>query len=121
MQLPVTLNFVAYAVCDYKLGSKLTVRTLGIALAAFINQQKWGQPVSAAQVRSGGPDWMRAKIPNSAPEYEVMRIEWTHEALLNENIWTDDGLAPEYLFVSGDVAPNTSVGPGNEAAYTPLL
>jgi hypothetical protein len=116
-QLPVTLNFVAYAVCDYKLGSKLTVRTLAIALAAFINDQKWGQPVSSANVTHGGPDWMRAKLPNSSPEYEVMRVEWTHEALLNDSIWVDEGVAPAYLFVSGDVAPNTNVGPGNEAAY----
>ena len=117
MQLPVTLNFVAYAVCDYKLGSKLTVRTLALALAAFINQQKWDQPVTAAEVTQGGPDWMRAKLPNSSPEYEVMRVEWTHEALLNDNVWADEGVAPAYLFVSGDVTPNTNVGPGNEAAY----
>jgi len=120
MQLPVTLNFVAYAVCDYKLGSKLTVRTLAIALAAFINQQKWGQPVSAALVRQGGPDYMRAKLPNSAPEYEVMRVEWTHEALLNENIWADEGESPDFLFATGSVAPNTAVGPNNLDAYTQL-
>jgi hypothetical protein len=120
MQLPVTLNFVAYAVCDYKLGSKLTVRTLAIALAAFINQQKWGQPVTAASVTHGGPDYMRAKLPQSSPEYEVMRVEWTHEALLNENIWIDEGTSPQFIFASGSLAPNTDVGLGNQAAYNQI-
>ena len=117
-QLPVTLNFVAYAVCDYKNGSKLTVRTLAIALAAFINDQKWGQPVAKATVTGGGPDYMRAKMQNSSPEYEVMRVEWTHEALLNENIWKDEGVPPLYVFGSGDVAPNLKTGPDHVGDYT---
>lgn len=109
-QTSVTLRFAAYCVHDYRTGSKLAVRLLATALIGLIDSNRWGQPVGGADFTGCVPDKMRGE---GNKEYEVMRIEWTHEALLGTNIWEDPGTEPTQVFISE--AP--AIGIPHEAAY----
>jgi hypothetical protein len=103
-QLPVTLNFNAYVVLDYKAGKKQAVKTLAGGVMAFIRGKRWGQPVGAAAVTGGSPDVIQGK----EDDYEVMRVEFSHEALLGVDIWDDDGVVPwkVYLGISPFIGPD---------------
>lgn len=94
-QLPVTLNFNAYVVLDYKAGKKQAVKTLAGAVMAFVRGKRWGQPVGAAAVTGASPDVIQGK----EDDYEVMRVEFTHQALLGEDIWDDDGVVPWKVYL----------------------
>lgn len=85
-QLPVTLMLNAYAVLDYKAGKKQAVKTLSASMMAFIRGQRWSQKVGAASVLGAFPDVIRGK----EEAYEVMRVEFSHEALLGADIWRLD-------------------------------
>lgn len=85
-QIPVTLMFNAYAVLDYKSGKKQAVKTLAASMMAFIRGQRWGQKVGAASVLGAFPDVVRGK----EEAYEVMRVEFSHEALLGLDVWRLD-------------------------------
>jgi len=85
-QLPVNLNFNAYAVLDYKAGQKQAVKTFAAAIMAFVRGKKWGMPVTAASIGSAQPDVISSK----EDAYEVMRIEFSHEALLGLDVWRLD-------------------------------
>jgi hypothetical protein len=103
-QLPVTLNFNAYVVLDYKTGNKQAVKTMAGALMAFIHRKRWGQPVSAAAVNGSFPDRIRGK----EQDYEVMRVEFAHEAVLGTDVWAGDGIMPwqVYLGISPLIGPD---------------
>ena len=102
-QLPVFLNFNAYVVLDYKAGKKQAIKTLAASVMAFVRGKKWGQPVFPASVVGAFPD----VIAGREDAYEVMRIEFQHEALLGPDIWTEDGIMPwkVYLGISPLVGP----------------
>ena len=85
-QLPVMLNFNAYAVLDYKTGKKQAVKTLAASVMAFIKGKRWGQPIGAATVVGAFPDIINGK----EEDYEVMRIEFQHEAVLGLDVWRLD-------------------------------
>ncbi len=85
-QLPVDLNFNAYVVLDYKAGKKQAVKTLAAAVMAYVRGKRWGEPVGAASVIGGFPDAILGK----EDAYEVMRVEWQHEAMLGLDIWRLD-------------------------------
>lgn len=87
-QLPVLLNFNAYAVLDYKTGKKQAVKTLAGDVMAYIRGKRWGQPVGAAICGGASPD----VIGGREDDYEVMRVEFSHEALLGVDIWEVDKL-----------------------------
>lgn len=85
-QLPVMINFNAYAVTDYKVGKKQAVKTLAGAVMAFARRKRWGQPVGPARVAGAFPD----VILGREDDYEVMRVEFAHEALLGLDVWRLD-------------------------------
>lgn len=102
-QLAVTLNINAYCVMDYKAGKKKSVRSLAASVMAFARGKRWGQPVQAANVGMASPDI----IAGREDDYEVMRVEWSHEALLGADMWTADGVIPSevYLGISPYIGP----------------
>jgi hypothetical protein len=85
-QLPCVLNFNAYCVLDYKSGQKQAVKTLAGAVLAFVRGKRWGVPVGAASALGAYPDAIRGK----EDDYEVMRVEFSHEALLGADTWRLD-------------------------------
>ena len=116
-QLGVTLNFNAYVVLDYKAGKKQGVKTLAAALMAFIRGKRWGQPVGAANVVGAYPD----VIAGRQDDYEVMRVEFSHEALLGQDVW----IADQLVDVEGEPIPPPSEvyasdQPGIKNTYTEL-
>jgi hypothetical protein len=95
-QTPVTLRFNAYVIHDYKAGKKRAVRTLAAAVLHFVRGKRWSCPVQQGKPISATPD----RFEGSTQEYEVMRVEWEHEALLGTDVWIDNGDAPEEVNVS---------------------
>lgn len=109
-QTAVTLNFNAYVVLDYKAGKKQAIKSLAASVLAYVNGHRWGSPVGAAAVSGASPD----KIAGREDDYEVMRVEFSHAALLGVDIWEDEniGTIPGSVFVSGEV---TDVSEGSNA------
>lgn len=95
-QTPVVLRMNAYVVESYKTGKKLTVRTLAAAVMQFVRGKRWSTAVGAAQPVSATPD----RFQGDTQEYEVMRVEWEHEALLGTDVWLDDGDVPTEVNVA---------------------
>lgn len=95
-QLEVVLRFNAYAIRSFgeRDANKLSVRTLTAAMMAFIRGKRWGLSVGAARVIGASPDRIETG------EYEVMRIEFEHEAMLGTDVWIDDGDVPEEVNVA---------------------
>ena len=106
-QLPVVLRFNAYAVRQFgeKDANKLAVRTLTAAVMSFIRGKKWGLAIGAARVIGADP----ARIETD--EYEVMRIEWEHDAILGTDVWIDDGDLPTEVNVSEQGNPPAVLHP----------
>lgn len=102
-QLPAVLNFNAYVVLDFKAGKKQAVKVLAADVATFIRGKRWGCPVGAASVVGAFPDVLAGR----EEAYEVMRVEFSHEVLLGQDIWTEDGQVPwkVYLGISPLVGP----------------
>jgi hypothetical protein len=90
-QLGVSINFNAYVVLDYKSGKKQAVKTMAAAVMAFIRGRRWDCPVGAANVAGAFPD----VIAGRENDYEVMRVEFNHEAMLGLDVWTADQLLDE--------------------------
>ena len=103
-QLAVTLNFNLYCVLSYKSGNKLGIRTLAAAVMTFARGQRWGVPVGDARIAGAFPDQFSA----DNKEYEVMRVEMSHEALLGIDVWIDSGTSPNeiYIGVTPDIGPD---------------
>jgi len=101
-QLPVTLNFNAFVVLDYKAGKKQAVKALAATVMAFLHGKQWSEPVSPASVVSASPDVIAGK----EEAYEVMRVEFVHEAILGAGI-DDTGVTPwkVYLGISPLIGP----------------
>jgi hypothetical protein len=95
-QTPVVLRFNAYVIHDHKAGKKRSVRTLAAAVMQFIRGKRWGNAVGAAMPVSATPD----RFQGDTLEYEVMRVEWEHEAILGTDVWIDDGDTPTEVNVS---------------------
>lgn len=85
-QLSVNLSFNAYVVLDYKAGKKQAVKSLAAAVMSFTRGKRWGEPVGPAAVAGAFPDVIAGK----EDDYEVMRVEWSHEALLGQDVWRLD-------------------------------
>lgn len=90
-QLAVSLNFNAYVVLSYKAGKKRNLRSLAGSVMAFVRGKRWEQPVGAANVVGAYPD----TIGGREDDYEVMRVEFSHEALLGVDVWEADQLKDE--------------------------
>lgn len=108
-QLNATLNVNAYAVLSYKLGKKQALRKFAAAVMAYTRGKRWGVPVGPANVLGAHPD----KIDGQAEDYETMRIEFTHEALLGTDIFAGTGPIPLHVYLGE--SPN--IGSGHVADY----
>ena len=95
-QTPVTLRFNAYVIHDYRAGKKRAVRTLAAAVLQFVRGKRWSVPVGAGMPIAATPD----RFQGSTQEYETMRVEWEHEALLGTDVWIDSGETPDEVNVS---------------------
>lgn len=102
-QLPVILNFNAYAVLDFKTGNKQAVKVLAAAVMAFVRSKLWDEPIGAALVAGAFPDVILGK----EADYEVMRVEFSHDAIVGEGI-ADDGITPwkVYLGITPEIGPD---------------
>lgn len=107
-QLAVTLRFNAYAVLSYKAGNKLALRALAASLMAFVRGRRWGCPVGAANVLGAFPD----RLEGQPEEYEVMRVEFEHEALLGADVWPGGSLPLEVY-----LGHSPLIGPEHELDY----
>ena len=103
-QTAATLNFNAYVVLDYKAGKKQAVKVLAAAVLAFVRGKRWDCPVGAGAVIGAYPDRIRGR----EEDYEVMRVEFSHEVLLGDDSWTDEGTPPwkVYLGLSPLIGPD---------------
>lgn len=99
-QMPVRVNFNAYCVLPYQTGNKMALRSMAAALMFYIRGKRWGQPVSAADVSGASPD----SLSGEASAYEVMRVEFSHEAILGSDVWEGVGFTPTEVYL-GEV-PN---------------
>lgn len=113
-QLAVVASFEAQLILGFRRDEvERAVRKLAGAVAAHIHQQRWGQPVDAAQVMSISPDDFDPELDR----YVVWRIEWQHVIHLGVSVFTDDGTIPTTVLSSWD----PEVGPENEEAYEPVV
>ena len=113
-QLAVNAKFEARIVLGFRQGehgAKLGIRQWAAELAVFVNQQRWGLPVGAADVTGCWPD----EFDSELGQYECWRVEWQQVIRLGASVWTDEGQVPEpYL------AWAPEVGTEHEADYRPV-
>jgi hypothetical protein len=110
-QAEVVLDFSAYCIIGFKTPrAHAEARALAASVYAFILGKRWGQSVGAAKVGVCEPDDFSF---DNADDYSVMRIDWTHEAVLGASVWTNEGVPKEEVWVG--YAPE--IGPPNVADY----
>lgn len=102
-QTEVTINVNAYVVFDYKTGNKKALRTFASGVLAFVRGKRWGHPVQAAKTVGAFPD----VIAGREKDYEVFRVEFYHEAMLGDDVWTSNDPVPTEVWLG--YAPN--IGP----------
>lgn len=102
-QLYATLNFNAYCVMAYKAGNKLALRSMAAAVLSFVRGKRWNSPIGAATTAGAYPD----QFAGDGKEYEVFRVEFSHEVILGNDVWSSTGiLALEvYLGFAPDIGP----------------
>lgn len=109
-QLAVHAKFEAQIIVGFRVqNAKKAIRKLIGSLAVFIHQNRFGQPIGAAEVLSISPD-------NFSPEldqYEIWRVEWQHLIHLGETVWTNDGTVPTMILASW----SPDIGFGHEDDY----
>jgi hypothetical protein len=101
-QTEVVLRFNVYAVVKFGQGKKLAVRELAASVLSFVRGKRWSQPIGAAIAVGAYPDNFRATNPPAnvhTEEYEVMRVEFTHEATLGADVWEFDADPPTEVWV----------------------
>jgi hypothetical protein len=109
-QVPFVSKWVARVILGFRTESvKREVRRLAAALGVKIHRQRWGQPVSPAQVTYIGPDAFDPEFD----KLEVWAVEWEQQIDLGASVWIGEGVVPEVVKVGW--APD--IGPGNEDAY----
>lgn len=96
-QLVVLLRFSAYVVFAKETpGYLLESRSLAASLMAFINAKRFGEQIMPAKLVNCEPDDFSPEIET----YYTMRIDWTHEAVLGENVWDGAGIVPTEIYFS---------------------
>jgi hypothetical protein len=94
-QFHANVRFVAYVFVSYlEENPELTVRKLGAKLSAYVYGQRFDCPVGPAKIIVGSRDAMempgRTGRDGEAEDYEVWRLEWSHEAFMGESVWPDE-------------------------------
>lgn len=112
-QLAARARWVARIIIGFRTANaEREIRKLAAALGAFIHQQRWGQPVEAAQVLSIAPDTFDPELD----QYVVWSVEWQQVVHLGASVWVPDGELPETVLYS--YVPR--VGEPYEPEYTEL-
>lgn len=112
-QLAARARWVARIIIGFRTANaEREIRKLAAALGAFIHQQRWGQPVEAAQVLSIAPDTFDPELD----QYVVWGVEWQQVVHLGASVWVPDGELPEAVLYS--YVPR--VGEPYEPEYTEL-
>lgn len=112
-QLAMVTTWVARVVIGFRTANaEREVRRLSTALAAFIHQQRWGQPVGTARVVAVEPN-------DFLPEhdaYVAWSVEWQQEMHFGDSVWTNNGTIPDTVLASW----TPEIGPEHEEDYKPI-
>lgn len=109
-QLSVVIRFEASLVLGTKsLDAARQAVLLAASFAQFVDGQRWGLAVNAAEFETAGPD----EFSPSLDKYEAWTVAWSQEVRLGESVWTNDGTLPETVLVS----TSPEIGIPNEDAY----
>ena len=112
-QLPVVSKWVARIIMSFRTENvKREIRKLAASLGVMVHQNRWGMPVSPAQVTYIGPDAFDPEFD----KFEVWAVEWDQQIDLGQSVWTGEGITPERVMIG--YAPE--IGPGQEGDYDEL-
>lgn len=112
-QLPAVSKWVARVVMSFRAENvHREIRKLAGALGVLVQQNRWGQRVSPAQVTYIGPDAFDPELD----KFEVWAVEWDQQIDLGQSVWTGEGVTPERVMIG--FAPD--IGPGQEPEYTEI-
>ena len=100
-QLEADLRFSVEIITTYKAGGLLEARVIAAAVAAFVQRQRWGQPVTPAKVTSSGPEHFHTENPS----FEAWSVKWIQSGALGVDAWTQSGatIAEGYSAQDGKV------------------
>jgi hypothetical protein len=100
-----TFNFSAFCIVPYNAPNAiLSARVLGSSLISKLNGQRFGQTLGRATVTLMEGD----SFDQENVEYETVRVDWSHEGMLGESPFNDDGsITPTELWVG--FYPDTGV------------
>jgi hypothetical protein len=118
-QFAANLRFVAFVFVSFlEDDAKLLVRKIGARLAAFVYGQRFGCPVGPAKIVVGSPDDMslpgKTGRNGEGEDYEVWRVEWSHDAFMGTNVWSGEG--EQVVEVWTSFAPSIGEGGNYELA-----
>lgn len=99
-QLETELLFSAHCLATYKQGGKLAVRILAANVARFVNDNRFGLPVTPGRFVSANPE-------EFTDEYEAWRVDFRLGANLGVSIWDPAGVVPEEVFIGQEPRTGT--------------
>jgi hypothetical protein len=109
-QLPAVSKWVARVVMNFRtVKVEREIRKLAGALGVLVQQNRWGQRVSPAQVTYIGPDAFDPEFD----KFVVWAVEWDQQIDLGQSFWTGEGVVPEQVMIG--YSPD--IGPGQETDY----
>ncbi|MFY0309635.1 hypothetical protein ACFMBG_07030 [Leisingera sp. D0M16] len=112
-QLAVVSKWVVRVVLSFRAENvQREIRKLAGALGVLVQQNRWGQRVSPAQVTYIGPDAFDPELD----KFEVWAVEWDQQIDLGQSVWTGEGVTPEQVMIG--YSPD--IGPGQEPDYTEI-
>lgn len=112
-QVCLSLRFSARLIFSRESGptAPMQMRLAAVALAAFINKNRFGGGVNPAHVLIGSRDDF---APSLSGRLAIWRMEWVHgESFFGDSAWQSDGLVPKVVFLGR--APN--IGPDHVGDY----
>ncbi len=118
-QFAANLRFVAFVFVSFlEDDAKLLVRKIGAKLAAFVYGKRFDCPVGPAKIIVGSPDDMslpgKTGRNGEGEDYEVWRVEWSHDAFMGSNVWSGEG--EQVVEVWTSFAPSIGEGGNYELA-----
>lgn len=98
-QFHADVRFVAHVFVSFLIDNpELEVRRIAADLVAWTYGRRFDCPVGPAKIISAQPDAIelpgRSGRAGEGEDYEVWRIEWSHEAFLGESVWGATGTEP---------------------------
>jgi len=106
-----TFRFSAYCIVPYAATNAiLAAKVLAAELVAFVQGNRWSQPIGRARVTLVETELMEGE----APSYETVRVDWEQDGLLGASVFNDDGcVTPTEVWLGFE--PN--VGPEHVGDY----